>query len=393
MLASPPHARTRRDATLWYDGARPLALGCTCCPDLDLCGGLRINGGAFDCRSLCSCARKGMQCSGVCRNDHRTFVRRVREVGGFSLDNVPRSAPLPVPVLPDYVPIVYSGTNREAPLTVDAVALPLLSLFNRASGTGRFDNREEMLANFRLSPGTRVIATGVDIDRSLERWWTFGDRPRLIGYLQSLGVEIVTVPNFSLFCDVTRHDNLHNMKRIALAWAEFIVGGMQCALHVNARTDTDYQRWSDFIAERQEVSLLAFEFTTGTKSPVRSGYHRDQLMALASRVCRPLHLVLRGGRRHLHEFTSAFASVSVLDAGPYIKTQYRQRAQFVCGAEVTWQSSRTPKGQPLDELFHHNIGVARRSTQLRRRWFPGDYSDAEAGDVGSLLESGQAYRR
>ena len=52
-----------------------------------------------------------------------------------------------------------------------------------------------------------------------------------------LGVEMVNSPNFSLFTNVTRHDNLHNMKRIALTSAEFMAGGMPCALHVNVRTD------------------------------------------------------------------------------------------------------------------------------------------------------------
>ena len=375
-----------RDAVLSYDSAGTLALGCTICPDLDLCGGLRTAAGPFDCRSLCWCARKGKKCSGVCRSDHRTFVRRVREVGGFAFDDLPRRAPLRVSALPEYVPIIYDGTNRRAPLGVGIVAVPLLSLFNRTSGTGRFDNREEMLAFFKLSPATRVIVTSVSVDRALERWWSFGDRPRLINSLLPLGVEMVTAPNFSLFTDATRHDNLHNMKRILLTWTEFMAGGMPCALHVNARTDTDYRRWTDFIAAREEVSLVAFEFATGARNPVRGGYHRDQLLALAAKVRRPLHLVLRGGRRHLRALTARFASVSVLDAEPYVKTKKRQRAQFAIGAEVNWQPSPTLKGQPLDDLLHHNIEVARQSALLRRRWLRRDYGHVEAGDVGSLLQ-------
>ena len=242
MFVRPSSIVKPPDAALWYDRALPLALGCTVCPDLGLCGGLRINAGAFDCRSLCACVREGRKCSGVCRGDHRTFVRRVREVRGFGFDDVPHRAPLPIPALPEYVPIIYDGTDRTERLAFGTVALPLLTLFDRPSGTERFDTREGMLASFGLSPGTRVILTGVDIDRSLERWWSFGDRPRLIANLHSLGVDMVTSPNFSLFTDVTRHDNLHNMKRIALTWAEFMAGGIACALHVNARTDTDSAR-------------------------------------------------------------------------------------------------------------------------------------------------------
>ncbi len=247
MAIRPLAVVTQRDAVLWYDRARPLSLGCTLCPDLDICGGLRIEGGVFDCRSLCACAHNGKKCSGVCRGDQRTFVDRVREIDGLTFDNVPRCAPLPAPSLPDYIPIIYNGTNRRARLDAGTVALPLLTFFNRASGTGRFENRAEMLAFFNLSPKTRIILTGVDVDRALERWWSFVDRPRLIESLKALGVEMVTAPNYSLFTDVTRHDNLHNLKRIALTCAEFMAGGIPCALHINGRTDMDYQRLRHYV--------------------------------------------------------------------------------------------------------------------------------------------------
>lgn len=377
------------DAELLYDDARALALGCTLCPDRDLCGGLRIKGGAYDCRSLCACQRGGKKCSGVCRGEQREFIKRVREVGGFALDDVPDVAPLPVAAVAPYVAMIYNGTNRKKALAGGTVAVPLMSLFNRKSGTGKFDSRSDLLSSFRLTASTRIIVTGVDVDRSLERWWSFGDRPRLIASLHGLGVEMVTSPNYSLFTDVTRHDNLHNMKRIALTWAEFTAGGMPCALHVNARTDTDYRRWTDFVAVREAVSMIAFEFTTGTVG-TRGGYHRDQLVALAAQVGRPLHLILRGGCQHMRELTAAFASVSVLDADPYMKTKYRQRAQILFGGDVDWRSSPTPKGYPLDDLLRHNLETARYSALLRRGWFGGGHRHGEAGDMGSLLQASPA---
>src|SRR5689334_16767378 len=88
------------DAALWYEDERALALGCTQCPDFDLCGGLRIRGGAYDCRALCACARGGRKCSGLCRGDQREFIRRVREIDGFALDTVRRTAPVPMPAIP-----------------------------------------------------------------------------------------------------------------------------------------------------------------------------------------------------------------------------------------------------------------------------------------------------
>jgi hypothetical protein len=175
------------------------------------------------------------------------------------------------------------------------------------------------------------------------------------------------------------------MKRLALTCAEFMVGGVPCGLHVNGRTDTDYKRWGDFIAAREEISAIAFEFTTGTVG-TRGDYHCDQLLALAAQARRRLHLVVRGGRRHLRALTGAFASVSVLDADPYVKTKYRQRAQILFGGGIDWRPSPTAKGQPLDDLLRHNIEVARHSAMLRRAWICTDNGHAEAGHVGPLLQ-------
>jgi hypothetical protein len=87
-------ARRPAGATLWYDAALPLKLGCTGCPDLAICRGLRIQAGVFDCRALRLRAGRPLfrgvpaQC---------TALRRAREVDGFALDNVPRKKTLAVP--------------------------------------------------------------------------------------------------------------------------------------------------------------------------------------------------------------------------------------------------------------------------------------------------------
>ena len=374
-----------RATALWNDSSLPLKLGCTVCPALQLCGGLHIAAPIFDCRSLCTCIRTG-HCSGVCRRDPRAFLARIREIGGFAFTDIPRFSLRTTRAIPQYVPIIYAGTDRHAALDDGTVALPLLSLFNRASGTERFGSRDKLLQFFKLSSTTRLVLTGVDNDRSIERWWSFPGRPRLIDTLHALGVEMVTTPNYSLPTDVTRYDNMHNMKRILLTWSEFMAAGMPCALHLNARTDTDYRRWADFVAQREEVATVAFDFTTGTEHPVRGAWHRDQLVALAHRVHHPLHLVLRGGSRHLPQLVAAFSSVSLLDSNPYMKTKFRQRARFVIGAGLEWRSSPTAPGEPLDDLLRYNIDAERHSFTRQLAWLRTDHRNTETRDVRPLLE-------
>jgi hypothetical protein len=374
------------DWKLWHNPALPLKMGCLECPDRLLCGGLHIAASVFDCGGLCACARGAKRCSGVCRSHPRDFVARVAEVGGFALDDVPRCVPLPWPDVPEYVPIIYDGTSRHGVLAAGTVAVPLMALFNRRSGTGKCDSPDDILAQFRLAPGTRIIVTGVAADGALEAWWSFADRPRLIALLRAVGVDMVTAPNYSSFTDVTRYDNLHNLKRIALVTAEFIAGGMPCAFHINGRTDRDYERLCDYVAEREEIAAVAFEFATGAAG-IRGRYHFEQLLGLAAKAGRPLRLILRGGRSYLPQLAAAFASVSVLDAEPYVKTKYRQRARFASSGEIEWFDSPTPSGSPLDDLLAHNVECARRSAALRNRWIQADHADAEAAHVGALLKT------
>jgi hypothetical protein len=377
-------------SALWHERHLPLHLGCGECPDREFCGGLQTRAPFIDCRELCPC-NWGQPCAGVCRRNHRDFVKRVREIDGFGLETVPRVAPVATEIEP-FVPVVYDASNRVSALDADTVAIPLMSLFDRRTACARVHTREELARRFRLSSRTRVVLTGVGRDQAIEAWWNFSNRPALIALLRDLGIVLVTAPNYSLILNVPRQDNLHNMKRIAIVWAEFMAGGVACALHVNGRTPYDYSRWRDFIADRPEVGHIAFEFGTGAGSSIRSPFHVGELIALARHACRPLHLVVRGGRRHWPELARAFARVSVLDAEPYVKAKKRQRPAGRPEDAAGWRSSPTLDGAPLDGLLRDNIAHCRAATMLKmsppvRRTHD---SDAEPRHVGALLQAGAA---
>jgi hypothetical protein len=165
------------------------------------------------------------------------------------------------------------------------------------------------------------------MDPPLERWWSLSDARRpAIRALRDLGVQLVTTPNYSLFTDRPRWDDMHSMKRIAIVHEEFLSEGMPAALHVNARTEKDWDRWTKYIADRSEVTHIAFEFGTGAGWATRTAWHAGQLAKLAVSVGRPLHLVMRGGNTVLPKLAAAFADVTMLDTNIFMKTKSRQRA-------------------------------------------------------------------
>ncbi len=345
----------RKERRLWHDETRnPSCLGCSGCPELRVCGGLRLKLRSFDCLDFC-CGNPSA-CDRVCRNNP-DYVERVREVGGFDLAKVPRARPLVAPELPLIVPVLFHGSARVARIAPPAAALSLYQMFSRRTGEPRYASHEALCAAFCVMPGTPLVLTGTDRDRPLERWWGLGGERRraVIRAARLAGVVMATAPNFSLFLDRPRWDDLHAMKRIALVHWEFMEEGLPAALHVNGRAEADFARWASYLASRPEITHVAYEFGTGTGWAGRREQHATWLVSLARSVGRPLALVVRGGTDMLPSLSSAYASVTVLETNVFMKTVMRQRAVSAgAGAPLSWQASPTPPGAPLDGLWADN---------------------------------------
>lgn len=359
---SKAHRNRLREQKLWHDGRKNTpSLGCTACPDQKTCGGMNVELPNYHCLDYC-CGRPN-DCDSVCRNKPREFAQRVREIGGFQLHNVPRSAQLPLPPLPSVVPVLFHGNSREARFAAPAICLPLYSVIARHRGEERYEDEEAIAAAFRFAAGTPLILTGTADDRPIERWWSLGSgRQEAIRRLRDLGIKLVTTPNFSLFTDQPRWDDMYSMKRIAITHEEFLREGLPAALHVNARTERDWERWTEFILLRSEVMHVAFEFKTGGGWARRVGWQAAQLVKLAHDVGRSLHLVVRAaGPDILSNLTTAFRQTTVLDTTSFMKAVHRQRAIETANGRVEWKTSLTTANAPLDELLSHNWTLVRQS--------------------------------
>ena len=368
MNIRPPHEPARQfkePQKLWDDPSlHAQSLGCPTCLERDRCGGVHTDAGVVDCRDLCTCADKS-KCDMVCRFNPSLFVARMREVGGPDFRNAPRTSANGVPTMPMVVPFVYYRYGRAAMLDEPVVALSLYELVNLATGKLHVASRAELAARFLIPEGAEVILSGVDKDRPIERWWSLKDRGSLIAALNELGITLVTTPNYSVLTDVPRTDNLHAMKRILLTWTEMASAGLPTALHVNARTEHDYLRWSKLIVERREIEILAFEFASGCGWGERIDWHVTQLCELANRVGRPLAIVIRGGGRKLEELQRHFAQVTLIETEAFARTVKRRRAYVTETGRLKWAKVSTPVGAPIDGLLTHNVRLVRASHERR----------------------------
>lgn len=341
----------------WHDQDLTPALGCEPCVFRDVCGGLHVEAGIFDCKTYCRCVNKST-CDNVCPHNPRHYVSRTQEVHGFGFENVLSAAPVATPPLPLYVPMLFHASSLTKSPDVPVTALSLFQMFNSNTGRLRFMTRAQLLAEFKLAEDTVVVLSGVEEDFHIEKWWKLAEREDVIRGLKRLGVAMITTPNYSLFGDVHRLDNLFNMKRIALVWSEIQREGMACALHVNARTDRDFERWTEFLRAHPEISIVAFEFATGAGSQNRIDWHITQLTALARRTPQPLHLIARGGVSRLEALRRAFAGLTFLDTTSGMKTQKRQRLVLE-GRVLRSVQEHTERGAPLDSLLAANMAAMR----------------------------------
>lgn len=357
----------RSTRTLWHEPDRvPEALGCSHCVLHPTCGGLNVQAGLFDCKIFCQCRNPGT-CDRVCTGHPERFARAMREVRGLEFDNIPVSPQLAPVNLPSYIPLLdHAHTRLENLLDLPWVALPLSALIRGRDGHIAFDTPEAIRAKYKLSARTKIVLSGVDRDPALERWWGALDRRESIRALMRLGISLVSTPNYSVFSDEPRPDNLFNQKRIVIACEEFISEGLPCALHLNARTQRDYERFAAHLAIHPEIEYVAFEFSTGAGYGRRVDFHLAELQRLTERAGRPLRLVLRGAVNELSRLMSHFQSIHFIDTDAFVKTQHRQRWVFDAntGAMAT-EKRPTSKGAPIDDLLLSNIQV--RSDFIHRK--------------------------
>jgi hypothetical protein len=340
---------------LCHDGKSTMSLGCLNCRTKPTCGGLYVHAAMYSCRALC--CNKPDECQSVCTRRGASYINHLQEVQGLSLEGLSKLPAVKTPPLHSLVPMIYSRSRRTAVLRSQAVAIPLVAVIDRRQGSLKFPDRAALAAGFLFEPTAQIVISGVDVDQSLERYWSKARTAGIVEAIASLGPALVTTPNFSLFVDVPREDNLHNMKRIAICWHELSEAGIPTALHLNGRTDADWKNWISFLQEHGEIDAIAIEFATGLRNPARGLWHVEQLENLRRNVDRDLALVVRGNR-YSARLKLSFPRLIQIDTSIYMKSMKRQLS-YKDGAQHKWRRTMTLTDQPLDDLFQTNVNTVR----------------------------------
>ncbi|MFO0831560.1 MAG: DUF4417 domain-containing protein [Phycisphaerales bacterium] len=357
------------DPSLWHRDGGEIHLGCSQCNERELCGGLSIGAPVHNCLDLC-CGNHGSCTRYACPLSVRRYAALVNEVGGLALR--PYTKPVaPMLAVPDYVPTILDAGSLAGPLHIPVVAISLYKVIDGRTGLAKFSSRQELLAAFRIYSDAKVILTASAEDALVERFWEHRQSKATAESLKKIRPALIATPNFSMHAEAVRHDNLVSMARIAACFEDFASAGLPAALHVNGRTPHDFDRWAIYLNQSPWISVVSYEMGTMGRSSVRRAWHAAQLVRLARSVNRPLSLLIRGGAEHLTMLAEAFGRVVWTDTTAHMKAKKRQIGTS-SSAAVSWRSSPTKAGEPIDELLLHNIRVYQRMTRalLPKRGLP-----------------------
>ncbi len=339
------------------------SLGCQHCFAREQCGGLYTTG-AFDC--FCHCCNNPDRCTYLCPRN-KNFLATWRDTNGIhvQIECLKQSHDS----LPQYLPLIQHGSNRTRPLPTPAVALTTFDVTRRDKRINEMIRDPDALRDkFRLARNTSIVLSSIAPDHELEAYWRERRHRQLVEGIKAIHPTHVIAPNFSLFRDVPRFDNLANIKRSLVCAEEFSKARLSVIPYVAGITKHDWERWADFLKEHEHVTMVCKEFQTGGKKKTVGDWHIDRLRELQDRLGRRLHIVAIGGRR-IQPLQQQPWGVSVIDSVPFMRTMHRRRL-----TSIGWEEVTTLPGAPLDDLLHHNItayastigSLQQRSAQPKR---------------------------
>ena len=335
--------------------------GCPGCPFVKGCGGLAGLGGTLD---LFGCAVEGHEhCEErgwTCFCNPHLFAERYSEAGGFEAD---LKRPLVVPkveTMPLYIPTIFHSGSRTEPLNLPWAALPVDSVI-RMRRDGQFRaiaaDGKSLRDQFNLAPTTKIIVTSVRPDQVIEQFWRYHRSADAPAVLAGLGIDAITVPNFSFFDDCPRPHILYNWSRMLRVAERFSAAGLGTILHLNALTRADWRHWERILQEQPDAKFVCKEFQTGLRKRDRGDQAYMELVSLQTRLGRPIHPILIAGRRYLPKLAHDFPGgrFTIIDATPFMRTYYRRGLENTRNTRLKWRIRRTRVGESLHANLFETI--------------------------------------
>jgi len=258
-------------------------LDCQACPARARCGG-RSN----FCR-LGSC--------GECRTDplRRMDVRQsiIEHLDGLDFTWRSEVAHPHLPDLPDHLPVLVQAY-------VDRVDLPWVALhggrvFGVTGSRITAKHHGPLREVYRLGATTKIALQLYVEDRVLEGLWAA--RRSIIPQLKDLGFDLILTPNFSVWRDSSRFEQLVQQRRAFAFYHELVEAGLPAVPDVGfSLFEPDGRLWAEWVNSQSGLEAVSI-FCGGRKIHAEVRAHRETVADIAAfhRAVRPDIAFVLGG--------------------------------------------------------------------------------------------------
>lgn len=251
------------------------AVDCESCPALSRCGrscnfcGTRNHAE----HTADGCDRCGT--NPWLRMDTRAEV--MQSLGGLGFD-WPRPLVHSDPVdLPDHLPVLVQGYSDQ--VDIPWVALHLGRVIGDAGAAVTAKHRGDVRAAYGLGPRTRIALEGYVEDRVLEGLWA--NRRTIIGDLAQMDLDVVLAPNFSVWSDAPRFEQLVQIRRAFAMYHEMVEAGLRVIPDVSfSMFEPDGRLWAQWINDQPGLHAISL-FCGGRRLHADRRAHRESIEDVA----------------------------------------------------------------------------------------------------------------
>lgn len=274
------------------------------------------------------------------RDDLAGFIA---DVGGLHFEDVV-AAPSNLPRFPPYIPQVGRGLQLP-PYPIYAVACDLVKddLLN-----GR--PLQNLRARFGIPPSSHVLLINFAKDAIVERMWAA--QRNVVASIAASSLDAVIAPNYSVYWTEPRMEQLINMKRSLVNFAQLQAQGVPAIPHIYWRRQQDLQRWAEWLHANPSVSVISVNLQTFVSLDEWNFVLRG-LRWLVDALPPHISFIL-AGKTSVQRITSLKDTVpnfSLINKMPYVSAFMHRRLVYEDGAITRL---RQPDSLP-NELLADNI--------------------------------------
>lgn len=293
----------------------------------------------------------------VIGEDHPRFAEWLADIRNVGFNDIVAKDILNLN-LPSFIPGIRRGSQK---LLKDVIPpFVAISLGDIIKGNS-LSMPDEIRSRFGIHPQSKLILLCYGKDRLIENVWT--QRKVIFPKIASLGFDLVTAVNYSVWFNQPHGERLINLKRTLITFNEFQDLGIPAIPHMYWFGRKDILRWCDWFSKNKNVNFVAINLQTererGNKVWDKT---LEDIKFFISNMDRPLHFLITGPSvpKRIKQLKIVIPNFSLTNGNCARKAAFG----FIISSEngdLLYNHSQIPK----NEIMKMNLAFYQRATKKR----------------------------